>query len=257
MTCSDLLSRIRIVLVSTQHPGNIGAVARAMLTMGLKRLVLVRPRQFPHEQTWAMASGAVQVLDDAVVYDDLGTALAGCTRVYATTARRRGLAVAFTTPRAMAETLASGACGGDIAVVFGAERTGLTNEELALCHEAVCIAANPDYSALNIAAAVQVVAYELRQAALQTAAMRPAHVPAPHEALEHFYGHLERTLIATGFLDPSNPRLLMRRLRRLFARAAPDSNEVNILRGILTSVEETSASGHPARRAQTANRESP
>lgn len=232
------LSRIRIVLVGVQHPGNIGAAARAMLTMGLTDLRLVAPRQLPDEQSVAMASSAAHVLERARVHVDIAEAVADCTRVYATTARRRDLSVPFTSPRRFAEDVAARAVPGPIALLFGPERVGLTNQQLGYCHEAIEIPANPEFSSLNLAASVQVLSYELRQAAL---ALRPApaerHRPAPQAGMELFYEHLNRVLIRIGFMAADNPRRLPLRLRRLYSRAAPDDDELSILRGILTCVE--------------------
>lgn len=233
------LARVRMVLVGTQHPGNIGAAARAMWTMGLRDLRLVAPRHLPNAQSAAMASGAAHILETVRVHPAIVDAVADCTRVYATTARRRDLSVPFATPRAFAESFAGQRFAGPIAVLFGPERIGLSNQELGHCQEAIEIPANPVYSSLNLAASVQVLAYELRQALLGDHPIAADfHAPAPQDAMEHFYGHLERTLVRTRFLDPEQPGRLMLKLRRLFARAAPDDNELNILRGILTSVEQ-------------------
>ncbi|MDX1654740.1 MAG: tRNA (cytosine(32)/uridine(32)-2'-O)-methyltransferase TrmJ [Candidatus Competibacteraceae bacterium] len=231
---------IRVVLVETSHPGNIGAAARAMKTMGLSKLVLVAPKQFPSAEATAMASGADDLLGRARVVGDLDQALAGCGLVVGTTARSRTIAVPQLHPRAaMAEVLAVGR-DTPVALVFGRERTGLTNPELDRCQIRVQIPANPDYSSLNLAAAVQVLAYELRMGATlleETHISTSRYPPASYEEQEHFYAHLERVLLAIGFLDPDNPRLLMRRLRKLFGRARLDRNEVNILRGILSLVQ--------------------
>lgn len=232
------LARVRIVLVGAQHTGNIGAAARAMLTMGLSDLRLVAPRHLPDEQANAMASGAAHILESARVHPQLADAVSDCTRVYATTARRRDLSVPFTTPRGFAETTMRQTYDGPIALLFGPERMGLTNEDLGYCHEAIEIPANPRYSSLNLAASVQVLAYELRQAALAGLPRSDdAHVPVSHEAMERFYEHLERVITETRFLKPDNPGRIMLKMRRVFARAAPDENEMNILRGILTSVQ--------------------
>lgn len=231
-----LLSRIRVVLVGAQHPGNVGAVARAMKTMGLDDLALVAPRAFPHPEADALAAGATDLLRRAQVFPTLDAAIADCAHVAGTTARRRYLAAAAMSPRSWAQTLAAG--GGRVALLFGRERTGLTNAELARCQALIHIPANPDYPSLNLAQAVQVLAYELRLAAtgggLPTAA---DHRPAPQAELELFFGHLHRTLRTIGFLKPNRPGLLLRRLRRLFGRAAPDADELAILRGILTAAE--------------------
>jgi len=236
------LSNIRIVLVETTHPGNIGAAARAMKTMGLRRLELVRPAQFPHADASARASGADDLLAAARVCGSLEEALAGCRFVVGTTARGRRLAWPQLDPRTCAARLASESERHPAALVFGRERTGLTNRELEHCHAVVHIPTDPGYSSLNLAAAVQVLAYELRMHGLQPAG-EPAAVrsvedlPADAEAMARFYAHLEEVLVQVEFLDPEQPKQLMRRLKRLFARARPDVREINILRGILTAVQ--------------------
>ncbi len=237
------LSEVRVVLVETSHPGNIGAAARAMKNMGLSRLVLTRPALFPHAEATARASGADDLLYQAQVVDSLDAALAGCGLVVGSTARRRSLSAPELDPRACAEGLLDACQHGPVALVFGRERTGLTNEELDRCHFLVRIPTDPAYSSLNLAAAVQVLAYELRMAALNRDEVADppapgAPPPAPADELERFYEHLETVLMETGFLNPANPRQLMRRLRRLYNRARPDQNEINILRGILTAVGE-------------------
>lgn len=236
---NDLANRLRIVLVETSHPGNIGAAARAMKTMALTRLVLVSPAEFPHADASARASGATDLLERAEVAASLDEALKGCTLVAGTSARRRGLGPPELAPRECAARLvASAATGKDVALVFGRERTGLTNEELARCHFFVNIPANPEYASLNLAAAVQVLAYELLLA--RDTAAAPAETgstPATTEEMERLYEHLEQAALETGFLDPANPKHLMRRLRRLFNRAQPDQNEVHILRGLLSALQ--------------------
>jgi len=229
---------VRIVLVGTQHPGNIGAAARAMKNMGLAELALVAPRAFPHHEATAMASNADDLLDRAQVYATLAEAVADCAHVVATSARPRSISVPVMTPRVWAGRMAAGALGGRVALLFGRERTGLTNQELELAQEIVVIPTGGEYSSLNLAAAVQILTYELCAAAGGAIPPGEPHLPVDSAEMERFYSHLERVLVATRFLDPSNPRLLMRRLRRLFSRAAPDANEASILRGILTSVEE-------------------
>ncbi|MGH8457064.1 MAG: RNA methyltransferase [Stenotrophobium sp.] len=237
------LSRVRIVLVATQHPGNIGAAARAMLTMGLTDLVLVSPQREPDEQSRAMAAGALEVLDKMRVVRTLDEAVADCAWTVAVSARPRHLGDEPLTPWDMAARTVLLPAPNRAALVFGCERTGLTNDELERCNATTMIAANPDYSSLNLAQAVQVMAYELRKAALPEVPKvsakheHPWYAPPSAEETERFYEHLEKVLRATGFLDPANPRVLMRRLRVLFNRAQPDRNELNILRGILTSVE--------------------
>ncbi len=233
------LDQVRLVLVGTTHPGNIGASARAMKTMGLRQLVLVQPQRYPCVEATAMASGADDVLHGARVVDDFDQAVGDCVLVMGASARRRGLSCPELDPRSAAGLLLEMAVRAPVALVFGRESSGLSNEELDRCHYMVRIPANPDYSSLNLAAAVQVLAYELRMAALLPhAGVPPDSLPAPAEELERFYGHLQEVLLETGFLDPANPRHLMRRLRRLFNRARPDQNEINILRGMLSSVQD-------------------
>ena len=230
---------VRIVLVGTTHPGNIGAAARAMRTMGLDRLSLVAPREFPSPEATARAAGADDVLESARVCATLDEALAGCRFVIGASARLRALPWPAVTPREAAPRLLAEGAHGEAAVVFGRESSGLTNEELARCHALLHIPTNPEYSSLNLAMAVQVVAYELRLAALEEGAPEQERTDplASAEELERFYGHLERTLVAAGFLNPANPRHLMLRLRRLFNRALPEENEVRILRGVLSALE--------------------
>lgn len=231
------LDNIRIVLVETSHPGNIGASARAMKTMGLEHLRLVRPKFFPHADATALASGADDLLQDAELFDSLEAAVADCVAVVGTTARQRTLNWPVCDPRESADKAMSRAASGAVAIVFGRERTGLSNSELDHCQWLLHIDANADYSSLNLAMAVQLVGYELRVAA---AADRPGETPrtlAPAAEIELLYEHLNTVMLATGFLDPEHPRYLMRRMRLLINRAEPDQNEVNILRGFLASIE--------------------
>lgn len=238
----ERLKAIRIVLVEPSHPGNVGAAARAMKTMGLSDLALVAPRRFPDADATALASGAADILAATEVYAGLDAAVADCTLVLGTSARPRRLSWPLSDARTAAERVARVGVGERAALVFGRERTGLTNHELERCHGLIQIPSNPEYSSLNLAAAVQVLCYELRMAvgATQNDPVTPTPAEAPPakaSEMESFYAHLEAVLLATGFLDPTAPKLLMRRLRRLFQRARPDRNEVNILRGILTSVD--------------------
>jgi len=227
------------VLVETSHPGNIGAAARAMKTMCLSELVLVNPGEFPHPDASARASGAADLLERARVTATLDEALAGCTLVAGTSARRRGLGPPELMPRdCVAQVYAAAAAGQQVALVFGRERTGLTNEELGRCHMLVNIPSNPEYGSLNLAAAVQVLGYEWMLARGATPAAREDDTtPATADEMERLYEHLESAALASGFLDPENPKHLMRRLRRLFNRAQPDQNEVHILRGLLTALQ--------------------
>jgi TrmH family RNA methyltransferase len=228
---------VRIVLVNTSHPGNIGAAARAMKNMGLTELSLVDPQLFPNAEATARASGADDLLAAASCAATLEQALEGCSLVIGASARNRTLPLPTLDPRECAALVEQQPADSRTAIVFGRERTGLTNDELDRCHYLVQIPTNPDYPSLNLAAAVQVVAYELRMAAgLSLSRPENKHRYATAEEMELFYRHLEETLIAIDFLDADNPRQLMRRLRRLFARARPNENEVNILRGVLTAI---------------------
>lgn len=233
------LSRIRIVLSRTSHPGNIGAAARAMKTMGLSRMYLVAPKHLPEEQAVAMASGADDVLAAAVLVSSLEEALAGTVLAVAMTARRRDLSAPIVWIREAAEEAVTAATQGEVAVVFGNETAGLTNQETDLCQRLAMIPANADYSSLNLAAAVQVAAYELRLAGLDIGMPPPtneAGLPATHEEIEGLIGHIEVAAIESGFLDPAQPKRLIPRMRRLFARATPEKEEINILRGMLAAL---------------------
>jgi tRNA (cytidine32/uridine32-2'-O)-methyltransferase len=227
------------ILLNTSHPGNIGAAARAMKNMGLGRLSLVAPLIFPSAEATARASGADDLLADASVYPVLAEAIADATLVVGASARTRTLPVPILNPRACAQLIFEQPDVRRVAVLFGNEQSGLSNQELDQCHYLVQIPTNPDYSSLNLAAAVQVIAYELRVAALEMKGLDNA-VETPDyatvEQVEQFYRHLEQTLVEIDFLNPANPKHLMRRLRRLFGRVRLDDNEVNILRGILTAI---------------------
>jgi tRNA (cytidine32/uridine32-2'-O)-methyltransferase len=229
-----------IVLVGTTHPGNIGGAARAMKNMGMSSLRLVAPRVFPSADATARAAGADDVLAAATVYDTLEEAVADCSLVIGASARPRALSCPTVDPRTAAVRVAE-TMPGSSAIVFGREHSGLTNEELDLCHLRLHIPADPEFSSLNIAAAVQIVCYELRLASLaETVAATGEsadHQEVGHQEMERFYRHLEKVLVDLDFLDPANPRHLMRRLRILYNRARPDRNEINILRGILTAIE--------------------
>ena len=233
---ADSLSHIRIVLSHTSHPGNIGATARAMKTMGIASLYLVNPKRFPDAEADARASGAVDVLREARVCASLNEALQGTVYALAVSARRRELAYVSVDARNGAQALVAAACEGEVALVFGTEMSGLTNEEILQCRAVAHIPADPACSSLNLAAAVQVMAYEARAAALDAPApTQSAAAPARHEDIENFYIHLEQSLLASGFLDPDNPKRLLPRLRRLFGRIRLEQEEVNILRGMLNS----------------------
>ena len=230
----------RIVLVATSHPGNIGATARAMKTMGLGELHLVAPACFPDPQASAMAAGADDILEHACVHADLPAALAGCHWVAGLSARPRYISGPTLSARTGAEAVVQRPAAERAALVFGRERTGLTNAELDLCHVRINIPANPDYGSLNLSAAVQVMAYEWRMAAggFDDAVPTGANETLASAAmLNSFYEHLEEVLAEIGFLDRGNPRYLMRRLRRLFNRAQMEPDEVNILRGMLSAIQ--------------------
>ncbi|MFR3707034.1 MAG: tRNA (cytosine(32)/uridine(32)-2'-O)-methyltransferase TrmJ [Enterobacter hormaechei] len=237
-----MLQNIRIVLVETSHTGNMGSVARAMKTMGLTNLWLVNPLVKPDSQAIALAAGASDVIGNAQIVDTLDEALAGCSLVVGTSARSRTLPWPMLDPRECGLTSISEAELAPVALVFGRERVGLTNEELPKCHYHVAIAANPEYSSLNLAMAVQVIAYEVRMAwlATQEKPVEPKEETAYPlvDDLERFYGHLEQTLLSTGFIREGHPGQVMNKLRRMFTRARPESQELNILRGILASIEQ-------------------
>ena len=235
----DLLSRARIVLVKTTHPGNIGATARAMLTMGLSELYLVQPKRFPDPDATAMAAGADRVLEQARVVESLDEALAGTAFSVGMSARRRELAQEVLPVREAAVRTVQALHSAPAAIVFGTEMSGLSNDELSRCSVVGTIPANPAFSSLNVAAAVQLASYELRVAAEGSAVWATPRFPAAtHEEVAALLAHANRTLAAIGFLDPSRPRRLLPRLRRLFARRGLEHEEVNILRGILTAIDE-------------------
>lgn len=249
----SILNSIRIVLVQTYHPGNIGAIARAMKTMGLNELYLVDPREYPSEEASSRAAGALDVLDNATVVDSLSEAISDCTQVFATSARKRN----YTRPQVSAEE-ATGWIKQNpnekIAIVFGRERMGLSNEQLGMCQQLLYIPGNPEYDVLNIGSAVQIVSYELfKQFGLHrdeleftqgnTEQNTPLHNNSPQEEyasqqdLERFYEHLEGTLSETGFLNRNHPGEAMQRLQQMFSRAQPNAKELRMLRGILGSVD--------------------
>ncbi len=243
--------RLRIVLVGTQHPGNIGSAARAMKTMGFSRLVLVAPLQFPHPEAYALAAGANDVLEAAVKVETLAEAVADCRLVLGCTARSRRIALEELHPRQAAERgRLAVVAGAEVALVFGRERTGLENDELQLCHAAVHIPANPEYSSLNLAAAVQVLAYELRVSWFTDAAEPQAvsvdvpqtqtlgsEPPATHAQLEGFFSQLAETLDAIDFHKGRTPASALRKFRRLFLRADLDARDIRLLRGLLADAK--------------------
>ncbi|ATR81873.1 tRNA (cytosine(32)/uridine(32)-2'-O)-methyltransferase TrmJ [Pseudomonas sp. HLS-6] len=254
-----MLQNIRVVLVNTSHPGNIGGAARAMKNMGLSRLVLVDPLHFPSHEASARASGADDVLAGAQVVATLEEALVGCTLVIGTSARDRRIPWPMLDPRECgAKVIEDAGQGAEVALVFGREHSGLTNDELQRCHYHVHIPSNPDFSSLNLGAAVQVLAYEVRMAWLaiegrpskvekvEVASVRSGEL-ATMDEMELFYEHLEKTLVEIGFLDPEKPKHLMSRLRRLYGRSSVNRSEMSILRGILTETQKM-ARGEPHKR---------
>lgn len=231
------MKQVRVVLINTSHPGNIGAAARAMKTMGLHELYLVNPIEFPHPKAEEMASHAADILANAKVVNTLDDAIGDCSLVVGTSARPRTIPWPQLTPRAFAEKAIAESESHAIAMLFGREQSGLTNEELHRCHYHIHIPSNPDYSSLNIASAVQVLAYELRVASETPSSLKWDYQFSTEQEMEKFYEHLEKVLIDIEFLNPKVPRQLMPRLRRLFNRARLDEMEMNILRGILNSVQ--------------------
>ena len=239
-------SQLRIVLVGTQHPGNIGSAARAMKTMGLSKLVLVAPEKAPDRDTHAMAAGADDLIEAALVFATLAEAVADCRWVLGCTARSRRIQLEQMHPRDAAGRAVLAAAGGPVALVFGRERTGLDNEELQLCHAAVHIPSDPAFSSLNLAAAVQVLSYELRCALLGDAGtgeagggrtLPPGEDVASHAELEGLFGQLAEALDQIDFHKGRAPASAMRKLRRLYLRANLDSAEVRLLRGVLADTQ--------------------
>ena len=235
MTCPS--PDIRIVLLQTSHPGNIGAVARAMKNMCLQDLWLVAPRRFPDAEATARASGADDVLAGARVCASLDEALAGCRLVIGTSARSRTVEWPLLDPRQCAETALAAAGEGPVALLFGRENSGLTNEELDRCRHLVHIPSNPDYNSLNLAMAVQVLAYEILMASGDLRAATRPRQPATADRFEGLMNHIADTLKDIRYADVRHSPKLMRRLRRLFLRAEPDDDEINILRGVLSAAQ--------------------
>ncbi|MDX7758287.1 tRNA (cytosine(32)/uridine(32)-2'-O)-methyltransferase TrmJ [Aeromonas hydrophila] len=235
-----MLDQIRIVLVNTSHTGNMGSAARAMKTMGLSQMVLVDPQAQPDDNAYALAAGASDLLANARIVSTLDEAIADCGLVIGTSARSRTLSWPMLNPREAGEKLVTEGMQHPVALVFGRERTGLTNDELQKCHYHVAIPANPEYSSLNLAMAVQTLCYEVRMHWLQQEQVGETDMVVDYpsaEQLEGFYQHLEQTLLKTGFIADDHPGQVMSKLRRLFNRARPEAVELNILRGILTSVQ--------------------
>ena len=233
-----MLDNIRIVLVNTSHTGNIGSTARAMKTMGLNDLYLVDPVSAPDGKSSALAAGAGDVLANATIVSDLSEAVKDCSLIVGTSARSRTLPWPMLTPRECGVKMVQEGQKGPVALVFGRENNGLSNEELQLCHFHVCIPANPEYSSLNLAAAVQTLCYEIRMGYLNLDSYPDMESDYPlSEDLERFYVHLENTLTETGFIVKNHPGVVMTKLRRLVNRARPESQELNILRGILSAID--------------------
>lgn len=257
------LHNIRIILVNTSHPGNIGATARAMKNMGLRHLYLVDPKEFPSAVATGRAVSAVDILESAVVTATLEEAIVDCGLVIGASARSRRVPWPLLSPPQCAEKVADDCRNNKVALVFGREDAGLTNEELQLCHYHVNIPADEEYSSLNLAAAVMVISYEVRMALLRRAGEPLARTDSSHDVagaqgqaedvvvagldwdvpratgqqLESFYAHLEQVMIDLNFHDPENPRLLMMRMRRLFGRIRPDQMEISILRGLMSHID--------------------
>ncbi|MBC7755901.1 MAG: RNA methyltransferase [Bdellovibrio sp.] len=243
MSNQSIFDNIRIVLCQTSHPGNIGSTARAMKTMGFKHLYLVQPAKYPNEQATAMAAGADDVLDNAIVTQTLSEALVGCGFAIGLSARKRYLSLETVNAREAALQANDYAATQPVAIVFGTEMSGLTNAELDCCQLLAMIPANPEYSSLNLSMAVQLVCYELRMLSLASAPNLLSSAPtdkaslnllATNEELERFYAHLEETLLHIGYLNPKAPKKLFERMRRLYSRARLEKEEINLLRGVLT-----------------------
>jgi len=238
-----IFDNIRIVLVETTHPGNIGAAARAMKTMGLSQLGLVRPRSFPDAEATARAAGAHGILDDAAVYGSIRDALADCSLVYGTSNRDRNLTWEVSDADAAADSVIRAAAGGNrVAILFGPERSGLSNRDLESCNAVIRIPVNEDFPSLNLASAVQVISYELRKSATREGELDAAGTaltqPVSNAQMALLYDHMKECLQDINFYDPERPRLLMRRLIRLFNRLYLDENEYNIIRGILAAAQQ-------------------
>ncbi len=239
-----MLENIRVILVETSHTGNMGSTARAMKTMGLTNLYLVNPLVQPDSHSIALSAGASDVIGNARIVNTLDEALAGCELVIGTSARSRTLSWPMVEPRECGERCVEIASHSPVAIVFGRERVGLTNEELQKCNYHLYIPTNPEYGSLNLAMAVQLVSYEIRMAHL-AAQEQPENVASPDheieyppvEDMERFYQHLEQVLNDSGFIRKAHPGQIMNKLRRLYTRARPETQELNILRGILTSME--------------------
>jgi TrmH family RNA methyltransferase len=237
---NTILAQIKIVLVKTSHPGNIGAAARAMKNMGLSNLVLVKPKIFPAYEADRRASGAIDILEQCTVVETLDEAIKDCHFVVASSARKRQFKIDQLDLREMAHTIVTNVTEGcKVAILFGTERTGLTNEELEKAHVFLTVPCNSEYSSLNVASTVQLVAYECRMAAMQQSENKDslAHVQVANaDDLSGLIAHLEDVLIKVGYLDPKVPKKLMRRLQRFYQKARPTSEEINVWRGIFNKI---------------------
>ena len=238
MTC-QIYPKVRIVLVNTSHPGNIGATARAMKTMGFSNLYLVNPKHFPHEKAIELAAGADDVLANAVVTDDLVSAIGSCQFVIGTSSRTRRIPLPILNPRECAAKVSDEVTlGHEVAIIFGNERVGLENSELMQCHYQLIIPTSEDYYSLNLAAAVQIICYEFRACVLpQPALLDEYDELASGSEVDAFYGHLREVLQELNFLRPENPKRLFQRIQRLFNRRRLEKKEVQILRGILSAIQ--------------------
>ncbi|MCW8347557.1 tRNA (cytosine(32)/uridine(32)-2'-O)-methyltransferase TrmJ [Vibrio sp. ZSDZ65] len=236
-----MLDNVKIILVGTSHSGNIGSAARAMKVMGLSQMVLVDPQCEVDAQAVALAAGASDIALGATIVSSLEEAVEDCGLVVGSSARSRTLDWPMIEPRECGQRFAIEGEKHPVALVFGRERTGLTNDELQLCHFHTCIPANPEYSSLNLAMAVQTLSYEVRVAHLERESQQFPAQDEPdyprHKELELFYQHLENVITNTQFISKDKPNLVMNKLRRLFSRARPESQEINTLRGILTSID--------------------
>ena len=237
----NIAANLRFVMVETTHPGNIGAAARALKNMGQRNLYLVKPKIYPSAEVTARAAGADDILARAVVCDSLQEAIQDCSLVVATTARARTIPWPVSTPRECAPEIINATASGQVAIVFGRESSGLNNEELELCNMAMQIPADPDFSSLNVASAIQIICYELLQTIISGEVLELNKIkspPATAEQMQLFYEHLAECMADIGYYDPEVPRSLMRRMKRLFNRARLDRDEMNILRGFLSSIQE-------------------
>jgi TrmH family RNA methyltransferase len=240
-----MLDDVHFVLSHTTHPGNIGAAARALKTMGLEHLRLVNPKHFPSAEATRRASRADDILQRTEVFDAIQPAIAEHKLIVGTSARSRTLPWPMLEPRELAQKIAKDPTQRPVAILFGTENSGLTNEELSLCHYHVCIPTNPDYSSLNVASAIQLIAYELRLAALDENLLKTDHpviddegeLPASCEQVEQMFEHWQQVMTSTGFFKPIKPKMIQMRFRRLFNKAALTDSEVRLMRGFLASIK--------------------